>query len=320
MSLLGVAGETVFTTVDTRCRRDGDALIVTLEQARPTITADVLGALERALGEAERGLATLVVTSSGENFAFGATLTDEFEAALNGRPEVLDAALVNYQRVMLRLRHASVPTVAAVRGTAISGGCELLMHCTAVAAHADSRIGLMEPIVGIVPGGGGLKEFALRASRAPDPEQVIVKAFEALTAFARATPREAQRYGYLAAGDKVDVADPLATAIELGRHLHAKGHTPPAAGPVFRCVGSATLGKLRAAQTALRDRGQLTAHQFEINMRMALILCGGDTVEPVCTEAQLFAMEREHLIALLPTPLTQARLASLRSTGKSIMN
>jgi 3-hydroxyacyl-CoA dehydrogenase len=320
MSLLGVAGEAVFTTTDTRCWHRDDALIVSLEQPRPTITADVLGALERALDEAGRNFATLVVTSSTDNFAFGATLTDEFEAALNGRPEVLDAALMNYQRVMVRLRHAPVPTVAAVRGTAISGGCELLMHCTAVATHADSRIGLMEPIVGIVPGGGGLKEFALRASRAPDPEQVIVRAFEALTAFTRATPQEAQRFGYLMPRDKVDVADPLAAAIEFGRQLHADGHTPPAANPKLCCVGSRTLAQLRAAQTALRDSGQLTAHQFEINMRMALILCGGDTADPVCTEAQLFAMEREHLIALLPTPLTQARVANLRRTGKSIMN
>ena len=320
MSLLGVAGDTVFTTNDTRCWRQDDALIVSLEQPRPTITADVLGALESALDGAERGVATLVITSSSDNFAFGATLSDEFEAALNGRPAVLDAALVNYQRVMLRLRHASVPTIAAVRGTAISGGCELLMHCTAVAAHADSRIGLMEPIVGIVPGGGGLKEFALRASRAPDPARTIVNAFGALAAFTRATPQEAQRVGYLTSRDRVDVADPLAAAIALGQQLHASGYAPPAACPAIGGVGSGTLGQLRAAQTVLRDSGQLTAHQFEINMRMALILCGGDEVAPVRTEAELFAMEREHLLALLLTPLTQARVASLRRTGKSIMN
>jgi 3-hydroxyacyl-CoA dehydrogenase len=312
--------DSIFATADTRCRPQGDALILSLEQPRPTITADVLAAVERAIDAAERDHTTLVICSATDNFAFGATLAAEFEAALDGRPDVLDAALMNYQRVMLRLRYAAVPTVAAVRGTAISGGCELLMHCTAVAAHASSRIGLMEPLVGIVPGGGGLKEFALRASRAPDPERYIINAFEALTAFTRATPQEALRYGYLTPQDHLDAIDPLAAAIELGRRLHAAGHKLPPANPSFRCVGSKTLAALRAAQAALLDGGKLTAHQFEVNIRMAQILCGGDTADPVCTEAQLFALERQYLIELLLTPLTQARLDHLRRTGKPLAN
>src|SRR5262245_3346119 len=146
---------TVFVTADTRCwGRDDGALILSVERTPPAITTDVLDALARAVTEAERGFATLVIASSNAHFAFGANLDGALDAAADGRPEVLDAALEAYQRTMLRLRHASVPTVAAVRGVAISGGCEVLMHCTRVVAHAESRIGLAEPSVGVVPGGG----------------------------------------------------------------------------------------------------------------------------------------------------------------------
>jgi 3-hydroxyacyl-CoA dehydrogenase len=165
-----------------------------------------------------------------------------------------------------------------------------------------------------------LKSVRYAASRAADPAQHIVTAFAALTTFTRATPADAQRYGYLTPLDQVDAADPLTAAIELGRRLHAAGHTPPVANPAFRCTGSRTLEVLRAAQSALLETGKLTAHQFDINMRMALVLCGGDTAEPVCTEAELFAMERLHLIALLQTPLTQARIEHLRRTGNSLAN
>src|SRR5262245_29231816 len=116
-------GRFVFTTADTRCwHRDGGALILSVERVPPAITPDVLDAMVRAVTEAERGFATLVITSSSAHFAFGANL----DAAAHGRPDVLDAAHETYQRVMLRLRHAGVPTVAAVRGVAISGGCEVL--------------------------------------------------------------------------------------------------------------------------------------------------------------------------------------------------
>jgi 3-hydroxyacyl-CoA dehydrogenase len=312
--------ETLFSTSDTRCFGQGAALVLSLTQPRPTITADVLGALERAVSEAERSFATLVVSSSGEHFAWGANLNVEFEAAIGGHAEVLDAALVNYQRVMLRLRHAAVPTVAAIRGVAISGGCELLMHCTAVVAHAESRIGLLEPLVGIVPGGGGLKEFALRASRSPDPEKQIIKAFEALITLTWVSPQQAQQIGYLMQRDQITAADPLPSAIELGMKLHAAGHKSFELNPAIRLVGAKTLQVLRASQMALLQDGKITAHQFDVNMRMALVLCGGDVGESMQSEEQLFALERQHLIALLLTSQTQERIEHMRRTGRPSMN
>ncbi len=309
----------VFTTTDTQCWHDGDALVLTLARPRPTITRNVLDAFERAISEAERRFAPLVICSSDKHFAFGANLNDELNAAAAGRPQALDAALENYQRVMLRLRHALVPTVAAVRGVAISGGCEVLMHCTRVVAHPDSRIGLMEPLAGVVPSGGGLKEFAYRASLSADPSRQIVQAFTTICAVTAANAEEAQRLGLLTARDQVNAADPLAEAIALGRKLRDAGHIAPAANPSFRTVGSETLQILRAAQATMLGHGKLTAHQFEVNMRIAQVLCGGEQAG-MHTEVELFALERQHFLALAQMPLTQARIEHLRSTGKPLLN
>jgi 3-hydroxyacyl-CoA dehydrogenase len=318
----------IFTSNDTRCWHHGDALVLTLTPPRPTITRDVLDALERAIDAAESRFAAMVICSAAPHFAFGANLNDELRAAAEGRPQALDAALENYQRVMLRLRHASAPTVAAVRGVAISGGCEVLMHCTRVVAHPASRIGLMEPLAGVVPSGGGLKELAYRASRSADPSRQIILAFETICAATALDPSQAQRVGLLTALDQVNAADPLAEAIAWGCKLQAMGHSAPPPMPPFLTVGEKTLHILRAAQATLLEHGKLTSHQFEVNMRIALILCGcqgasskaGGDPAAMRTEAELFALERQHFLALAQMPLTQARIEHLRATGKPLFN
>jgi 3-hydroxyacyl-CoA dehydrogenase len=312
----------LFTTVDTRCWQAGSAaLVLSLERDRPTITSDVLEALERAVLAAERGFATLVVTATSEHFGFGAHLNVEFAAAALGDVTPLEAALERYQRVMLRLRHATVPTIAAVRGVAVSGACELLMHVTRVVAHSNSYIGLAEASVGVIPGGGGLKEFALRAARAEDPAALLEQGFVTVCAATIArSALQAQQLGYLTPLDHIDAQEPLAEAIELGCALHAAGHVPPPRDPEFRGTGDELLTKLRAGQAQLLAEGALTRHQLEINVRIAEVLCGTAPAGSLRTEAELLALEREHFLVLIQTPPSQARLAHYRSTGTLLKN
>jgi 3-hydroxyacyl-CoA dehydrogenase len=311
----------VFATTDTRCqRRDNGALVLTLEQPRPSITSDVLDAFERAVDMAEHDAAALVIASAGETFAFGADLGDALAAAMAGRPDVLDRALDRYQRVMLRLRHAKVPTVAAVRGVAVSGGCEVLMHCTRVVAHAGSRIGLFEPSVGVVPGGGGLKEFARRAADAQDSGLAVARAFKRVAASTIAAAADAQRFGFLTELDHVDAMNPLEEAVELGLALHAAGHTPPPPNPTFTVVGRHTEERLCESQRALHRDGKIGAHQLEINTRIANVLCGGDAPGATRTEADLLALERKHFLVLAQMKQTQDRLLHMRDTGRPLAN
>jgi 3-hydroxyacyl-CoA dehydrogenase len=309
----------LFKTADTRCwHAVPTALVLSLEQSRPAISSDVLDALDRAIIEAERGFATLVITSAGEHFGFGANLDPALAAAEAGDAQLLSVQLDRYQQVMLRLRHAAVPTIAAVRGVAVSGACELLMHVTRVVAHPKSRIGLAESSMGVVPSGGGLKEFALRAARAADSRAQIEHAFATVAASIIAT--QARELGYLAAEDRVNAADPLAEAIELGLGLHAAGHVPPPPHPTFPGAGRELLEEWRAAQARLLADGALLPHQFEVNVRLAHVLCGEVPAGALRSEAELLALERQHFVILAPMPLSVARRVHYRNTRTLLQN
>jgi 3-hydroxyacyl-CoA dehydrogenase len=211
-----------FDSADTHCAAPRDGVVVlTLTQPRPSITTDVLDSMERALDGAAREGAALVIASGAEHFAWGADLHDAMEAAGRGDVGPLERALQRYQQTMLRLRHATVPTVAAVRGVAISGGCEVLMHCTHVVLHRSCVVGLAEASIGVVPGGGGLKELVLRAARSEGDLAVAIEAaFDtvAATRLARG-PEEAVELGWLEADATTIAADPVVEACRVGVEL-----------------------------------------------------------------------------------------------------
>lgn len=310
---------TIFTTDGARCWHRGDgALIVSLGGERPRVGAGVLEALERAVDVAERGHGALVVAADGPHFAFGADLDEAFDAVAAGRPRVLEEALVRYQSAMLALRRARVPAVAAVRGVAVSGGCEVLMHCDRVVAHPQSYIGLQEARVGVLPGGGGVKEFARRAALAAgdgDLHPFIAVAFTRLAAGALATSAdEAKQLGYLQPDDAVvDGDDLLAEAVRQGLALREGGYAPPAANPSIRVAGRESLERLRRDQRQLLADADLTPHQLAVGDAIAAVLCGGDVDAGAVDEARLLRLEREHFLALASTQETAARLAHLRS-------
>lgn len=313
--------EPLFETSETRCSRSGAALVLSLVQARPRISTDVLRAIERAIAEAEQRALALVIASANEHFAFGADLDDALTAAQQGRPNVLEAALHDYQRVMLRVRHAAIPVVAAVRGYAVSGGCELLMHCARVVAHDECRIGLLEPSAGVVPSGGGLKEFARRASEHDDLRSQVLRAFETISVATLArSAQEAQQLGFLTSLDRVDATAPASEAVAVAEHLLDSGFAPLAPDPMFRIGGKVLLDEIRVVQERKLIAVELTLHQFEINMRIAAVLCGGHTAATTATEAEILALERDHFVALALMPLSQARYAHLQATGKRLMN
>jgi 3-hydroxyacyl-CoA dehydrogenase len=310
----------IFRTVETRCRARTDAtLLLTLEGARPRISVDVLLGIERAVENAERTSMPLVIASASKHFAFGADLDDALAEAASGRTELLNDALRNYQRVMLRVRYASVPVVAAVTGVAVSGGCELLMHCARVVAHTDSSIGLFEAAAGVVPSGGGLKEFARRAAESDDPPGQLRTALATICAPTVAKAADASRFGFLTARDMIVDAAPIDVAARTARELHSK-FTPPTQNSAIRVAGRELFAQLREAQRARFDRQEITAHQLEINTRIAEILCGGDVPAGTRTESDLLALERVHFLVLARSPLSQARVAHLRATGKPLVN
>ena len=310
----------LFDSAHTRCAQAGDAAVLTFTQSTPRISADVLDAFHRALDVAEHDPMPLVITSAAEHFAMGADLDAELAAAADGRTEALERLLDRYQRTMLRLRHASVPTVAAVRGAAISGGCEVLMHCTHAVVNPYSGIGLGEASIGVIPGGGGVKEFALRAARSNDPAAALEAAFGVISAgrVGRGID-ESLELAFLDAATLTQSNDHVETAKRVGLQLIA-GHRPPPANPRFRVAGSATIARFVEQRRLARDRGEIGPHQFEVDSRIAWVLCGGDAPGMARDEAELLACERAKFLELAQMPATQARIAHYAATGELLRN
>lgn len=305
--------ETVFATDEVRCWHRGDeVLIATLARERAPITPGVLAALERALELAASSFRGLVVASVDGHLGFGADLDEGFDALAAGDPKPLDEMLRRYQQTMLGLRHAPVPTVASLHGVAISGGCELVMHCTSAVAHAESYLGLREPLVGVVPGGGGLKDLALRAASSPDLGVAIGRAFEFVAAGGLAMSAEAIERGFLRPSTiLLDSGEPLDAAIGHVLAL-SRDHVPPSRNQRVKVAGRAAIEAMQRGEEARRDRGEITPHQFAINCRLATVLGGGGDADEV-DEERLLALEREHLVALAQTKETQDRIHHLRA-------
>ena len=142
-----------------------------------TIGQGVLEGLNKAIDMAEADYSALVISNEGEHFSAGANVGMIYMLAIEQEWEELDMAIQWFQKTMMRMRYSSIPVVAAPHGMALGGGCEVCMHTDKVVAHAELYMGLVEFGVGLIPGGGGTKEFALRLSEELNEGDVRTNAF-----------------------------------------------------------------------------------------------------------------------------------------------
>jgi 3-hydroxyacyl-CoA dehydrogenase len=302
--------------------RDGRVAVLEFLHPRPRIGPAILEGLNRGIDIAEAGFLALVVYAPQGHFAYGADLDDGFAAAERGDLRLLEAAIARFQQTKLRVRYARVPVIAAVRGAAISGGCELLMHCARVVAHRESFIGLREALVGVLPGGGGIKEMARKASaESGDFESAVSRHFITVAAGRAGNPATAKELGYLRRDDvDSEDADLLGLAVAHAISLSSSGYQPPGRNPLIRSAGGPTFRSLAKIQEERAGQGKLTAHQCEINLHIAEVICGGKGEPGLLDEAAFLALEREHFLALVQLPKTQERLRHLRETGEVLRN
>jgi 3-hydroxyacyl-CoA dehydrogenase len=230
------------------------------------------------------------------------------------------------QNAHMALKYANVPVVAAVAGLALGGGCEMIMHVAKRVASIESYIGLVEVGVGLIPGGGGLKEIALRAAaqaKGTDILQFLKETYmSAATAAVSKSALEAQKLGYLSSNDVI-VFNPyelLHVAKVEARAMYDAGYRPPMAAsvPVTGRYGMATI----AAQLInMRDGGFISAHDFKLGKMIAEVVAGGD-IEPgsLVNEQWLLDLERKNFMELLNHPKTQERIMGMMQTGKPVRN
>ena len=311
-----------------------DVLILSMKTKMNAIGPGVTAGIQRAVDLAEAEYQGLVVwnptSTEGGPFSVGADLQAMLPVFMAGGAKAIGPEQKKLQDAMLRLRYAQVPTVAAVAGMALGGGCELAVACARRVALLESYIGLVEVGVGLVPGAGGLVYGARRAAEeraqaAPDAYLMdfLKKYFtNAGTAQVSKSAIEAQAMGYLLPEDRI-VFNPyelLYVAVREAKAMRDGGYRPPrrAAFPVVGRSGTATI---MAQLVNMRDGGFISAHDFHLGKTIADVMCGGD-VEPgsIVDETYLMTLERKAFGSLLTHPKTQERIMGMMQTGKPVRN
>jgi len=216
--------------------------------------------------------------------------------------------------------------VGAPSGMALGGGCEVLLHCAAIVAHAESYIGLVEAGVGIVPGWGGCKELLARATAHPKghgPMPPVAQAFETIsTAKVARSAFEAKELGFLGAKDEIIMnRDRLLAAAKARALALADGYQPPAPAS-FRLPGPSGKTALMLAVDNFVRLGKATAYDRVVAEGLADVLTGGPAADPLepLPEDKISQLERQTVMHLLRQPKTLARMEHTLATGKPLRN
>lgn len=292
-----------------------------------TIGQTVLDGCMQALDIAQmrcRGL--IIYQRDSSNFSAGADLRGVAALIQSGQMNALEDMLVQFQQVSMRIKYSPIPVVAALRGRALGGGCEFILHCSAVVAAFESYPGLVELGVGLIPAGGGCKEMARRAATlAPEGHlmSLIRPYFEQIaTAVVAGSAVDALERGYLQAKDTwvMHKDEVLFAALAEVNHLLASNYKPslPTCFPVVGREGHAIL---KVGLVNWLEGGFISKHDYLLADQLASVLSGGDVDEgQLVDEAWMLKLERDAFMSLAANPLTQERIAYLLETGKPLRN
>jgi 3-hydroxyacyl-CoA dehydrogenase len=309
---------------------DGDVLIAGITAKLHLISPAVTEGLLKAVDLAEATYQGLVIWSPDDVFSAGANLEALMPVFMKSGGKGIAPEEKKLQDAMLRIRYASVPVVAAVRGMALGGGCELAIHCARRVAAMESYMGFVEVGVGLIPGGGGLAYVARRAAEMAaagganaDLLQFLRDGFtSAATAKVGTSAIESRKLGYLLCSDVIvpNKDELLHVATAQAKALYDSGWRAPARAP-FPVAGRNAIATIKGQLVNMRDGGYISAHDFHVAALIADVVCGGDVdAGSLVTEEYLMALERKHFCGLLDHPKTQERIMGMLQTGKPVRN
>ncbi len=295
-----------------------------------TIGAGVLQGLNQALDLAEADHKALVISNEGDHFSAGANVGMIFMLAVEQEWDELNFAIQMFQKTTMRLRYSSVPVIAAPHGMALGGGCEICLHADKVIAHAETYMGLVEFGVGLIPGGGGTKEFAVRLSDELQQGDVRTNAFtnKFLTigqAKVSTSAYEAFDLGYLRKGiDEVIVSkvDQLAYAKKVALAMVEKGYSKPAPRNDISVLGKEALGLVYVGADSMTVGKYMSEHDKLIAEKLGFVIAGGDISQAMTkvSEQYLLDVERKAFLELCMQRKTLERMQSLITKGKILRN
>jgi 3-hydroxyacyl-CoA dehydrogenase len=306
-----------------------DVVGLTWNTKMGSIGSEVLEALNKSIAIAEEKYKGLVVANEGAQFSAGANVGMIFMLAAEQEYDELDMAVRIFQNNTMRIRYSSIPVVVAPHGLTLGGGCEICLHADKVQAAAETYIGLVELGVGLIPGGGGTKEFALRASDAiqhNEPETIPLqnRFITVGTAKVSTSAFEAYEMGILRQGiDEVSINQSrrIAEAKQSVIDIFNSGYTAPAPRTEIKVLGRSGLGMLYAGINGMYRGNYISDYDVKIAQKLAYVMCGGDLSEATLVNEQyLLNLEREVFLSLCGEKKTLERLQSVLKTGKPVRN
>lgn len=304
-----------------------DIAILSFKSKANTINQEVLDGLQMAMDKAEQTCQGVIIYQHNpDNFGSGADLRAVQAMIQANNMAGVEAMVAQFQHMMMRIKYSPIPVVAAVRGRALGGGCELMMHCAAVVAAFESYPGLVEVGAGLIPAGGGCKEMARRAAHKAEQADLMIfiqPLFEQLArADVSASAPDALLRSYLRANDTwvMNSDEVLYTALAKITSMLDANYSAPLR-QTFKVAGREGCAKLLAGLTNWLVGGFISHHDFLIASKIAYVICGGDVSQGTLVDDDwLFKLERQAFVSLAETPLTQARIAHLLDTGKPLRN
>ena len=294
-----------------------------------SIGGEVLEGIQRSIALAEEKYKGLVIANEGANFSAGANVGMIFMLAIEQDYDEIDMAIRMFQNTMMRVRYSGIPVVAAPHGLALGGACELSLHADKVIPAAETYTGLVEVGIGVIPGGGGTKEFVLRAADEvhdgePDTITLQNRFLTIATAKVGTSAFEAFDLGIYRKGrDRVGLnpGRRIAEAKQAVIEMYDDGYVMPVQRSDIKVLGRSMLGAMHAGINGMWRGNYATDHDVTVAKKLAYVMCGGDLTEPtLVSEQYLLDLEREAFLSLTGEKKTLERIQSILKSGKPLRN
>jgi 3-hydroxyacyl-CoA dehydrogenase len=294
-----------------------------------SIGGEVLEGIQKSISLAEEKYKGLVIANEGANFSAGANVGMIFMLAIEQDYDEIDMAIRMFQATMMRVRYSSIPVVLAPHGLALGGGCEICLHADKVVAAAETYTGLVEVGIGVIPGGGGTKEFVLRSSDELHSGEVDTNTLQnrfltIATAKVATSAQEAFGLGIYRKGTDVismNINRRVADAKEAVIELFDAGYVMPVQRKDIKVLGRGALGAMYAGINGMRLGNYATEHDVTVAKKLAWVMAGGDLSEPtLVSEQYLLDLEKEAFLSLCAEKKTLERIQSVLKTGKPLRN
>ena len=294
-----------------------------------SIGGEVLEGIQKSVALAEEKYMGLVIANNGANFSAGANVGMIFMLAIEQDYDEIDMAIRMFQNTMMRVRYSGIPVVLAPHGLALGGGCEICLHADKVIAAAETYTGLVEVGIGVIPGGGGTKEFVLRAADETHDGEVDTLTLQnrfltIATAKVATSGAEAYDMGIYRKGKdliSLNAGRRIAEAKQAVIELHNEGYIMPVQRKDIKVLGRSALGTMLAGINGMHKGNYATDHDVTVAKKLAYVMCGGDLSEPAfVTEQYLLDLEREAFLSLTGEKKTLERIQSILKSGKPLRN